>query len=46
MFITFAIMYIPAESMFTNALEWSFGIQTYDVFIAALVGICFTLVDV
>ena len=44
MFITFAIMYITTESMFTNAIEWSFGI--YDVFTAALVGICFTLVDV
>ena len=46
MFITCAIIHISGESTFTNALEWSFGILANDVFIAALVGICSTLVDV
>ena len=46
MFITHAIMQIPAESKFSNALEWSFGTLANDVFIAALVGICSILVDV
>ena len=39
-------MYIPAESMFTNALESSYAIQANDLFIAALVGFCSTPIDV
>ena len=39
-------MYIPAESMFTNALKSSYAIWTNDLFIAALVGFFSPPIDV